>query len=330
MLDQVLSFFDIVPDYDLDLMQPNQTLFTITAKVLTSLESVLEAVKPDLVFVQGDTTTVLASALGAFYKRIKVAHIEAGLRSLDKFSPFPEEINRVLTSRLTDLHFTPTIKAAEFLALEGITNNVFTVGNTVIDALFMGLEIIKNTDEQPYYEQFSYLDFTKKVILVTCHRRESFGEPFEDICKALLEIAQEPDVQIVYPVHLNPNIKEIAHTNLGNCPNIFLISPLPYPELIWLMEKSYMVLTDSGGIQEEAPSLSKPVLVLRNVTERMEGVEAGTAILVGTDRQLIVEQAKLLLTNNEKYKQMAQMRNPYGDGTSCLQIIEIVKKYLSV
>lgn len=325
MLDQVLAFFSLVPDYDLNLMSPNQTLFGLSAKALTALEPVLEDAKPDVIFVQGDTTTVLVSALGAFYKKIKVAHIEAGLRSFDRYSPFPEEVNRVLTTHLTDFHFAPTPQAAENLKREGVARGIHVVGNTVIDALFLALAIIQKTGDAAYRDRFAFLDFSKKTILVTCHRRESFGEPFAHICDAFLTIARRfPDVQLVYPVHLNPNIKETAHAVLGKQPNIHLIPPLPYPELVWLMNASYLVLTDSGGIQEEAPSLGKPVLVLRDVTERMEGVTAGTAKLVGTDREKIVAEASRLLTDPAYYEQFAKAVNPYGDGKAAQRVLEIL------
>jgi UDP-N-acetylglucosamine 2-epimerase (non-hydrolysing) len=329
MLDQVLSFFAIQPDVDLNLMLPNQTLEQLTSKALLGLSEVLDNIKPDLVFVQGDTTTVLACALAAYYKKAKIAHLEAGLRSGDKYSPFPEEANRILTGHLADLHFAPTPQSVLNLRKENITDGIYEVGNTVIDALQLGLNIVSQ-NENHYNSAFSFLQEDAKIILVTCHRRESFGEPFEAICAALEEIAtQNPSVQLVYPVHLNPNIKEVANKRLSHLQNIHLIAPLSYPELIWLMNRSYIVLTDSGGIQEEAPSLGKPVLVLRSVTERMEGVEAGTAKLVGTDQKTIVSETLELLNNKESYDRMSKAINPYGDGHSSKRIIEILKTVLN-
>jgi len=317
MLDQVLNFFNIKPDYDLNLMKPNQSLFDITSNTLKGLEDVLEKEKPDLIFVQGDTTTAFVGALAGFYKKIKVAHIEAGLRSHNKYSPFPEEINRVLVGHLADYHFAPTKRAKENLFKENIKENVFVVGNTVIDALFLGLDIIKKEGEEKYYKYFDFIDFSKKIILVTGHRRESFGKPFENICYALKEIANSfSNVEIVYPVHLNPNVRKPVNKILKNQERIHLIEPLEYPYLIWLMSRSYLVLTDSGGIQEEAPSLGKPVLVMREVTERIEGIEAGTAKLVGTNKEKIEKEVKKLLENKGDYDKMSKAVNPYGEGDS--------------
>lgn len=327
MLDQVLDFFKIQPDYDLNLMQPNQTLFDVTAKGLKALEDVLDDCKPDIVFVQGDTTTCFIGALAAFYKKIKVAHIEAGLRSGNKYSPFPEEINRELTSKVADFHFAPTIKAVQNLALEGISHNVHMVGNTVIDALLLGLDILKGDDHMK--DNFKNINFDKKIILVTGHRRESFGKPFENIADAIKTLAESyEDVEIVYPVHLNPNVRKVINGALGNIKNIKLIEPLPYPQLIWLMNQSYLVLTDSGGIQEEAPALGKPVLVMREVTERTEGIDAGTAKLVGTSREKILTEARKLLDNTDAYNAMSNAVNPYGDGTTSQQVINVLKNQL--
>jgi len=329
MLDQVLDFFDIKPDYDLNMMKSNQSLFDITANVLKGLEKILEGYKPDLIFVQGDTTTAFVGALAGFYKKIKVAHIEAGLRSHNKYSPFPEEINRVLIGHLADYHFSPTERAKENLIKEGIKENIFVVGNTVIDALFLGLNIIKHKGEEEYLDYFNFINFSKKIILVTGHRRESFGEPFENICNALKEIAENyKDVEIVYPVHLNPNVRKPVNRILNGIDNIYLIEPLSYPYLIWLINKSYLILTDSGGIQEEAPSLGKPVLVMREVTERVEGIEAGTAKLVGTSKDKIISEVVNLLTNKEEYDKMAKAINPYGDGKASVGIIDILKSIL--
>jgi len=325
MLDQVLEFFEIKPDYDLNIMKSNQSLFELTANLIKGVESVLENFAPDLIFVQGDTTTAFVGALAGFYKEIKIAHIEAGLRSHNKYSPFPEEINRVLVGRLADYHFVPTERARQNLFKEGIDKNIWVVGNTVIDALFWGLRIIKEHGEEEYYQYFDSVDFSKKIILVTGHRRESFGKPFKNICFALKEIADSfEDVEIVYPVHLNPNVRKPVNEILKGHFRIHLIEPLKYPHLIWLMSKSYLVLTDSGGIQEEAPSLGKPVLVMRDVTERIEGIEAGTAKLVGTDREKIVFETAKLLENSEEYNKMAKAINPYGDGTASKKILKII------
>lgn len=330
MLDQVLSFFEIKPDYDLNLMKLNQTLFDITAsKALKETEKILNSYHPDLVLVQGDTTTAFLGALAGYYQKIPVAHIEAGLRSYHKYSPFPEEINRKLIDHIADYLFTPTQDAKANLKKEGIEKNVWSVGNTVIDALFSGLHIIKAQCEQKYRQDFDFLDFSKKLILVTVHRRENFGRPLKNICFALKKIASRFDnIQIVYPVHLNPNIKQTVFGLLGRTKNIHLIKPLDYPRLIWLMKQSYLILTDSGGIQEEAPSLAKPVLVLREVTERTEGLKAGTAKLVGTDKQRIIKETTILLTNKTRYQTMAKTKNPYGDGKSSQRIIKILKSKL--
>ena len=329
MVDQVLRLFSIIPDYDLNLMMPNQSLSNITARSLIEIGKLLEEIIPDLIFVQGDTSTAFASALAAFYKRIKVVHIEAGLRTLNKYFPFPEEINRTLISRIADYHFAPTPKAKENLEKENIIKNVWVVGNTVIDALLLSLNIITQNGEQLFYDKFKQIDFSKKIILVTCHRREIFGEPFKKICESFYEIAQNQDVEIVYPIHLNPNIKNFAHKYLNGRENIKLIAPLPYSELVWFMDKSYLVLTDSGGIQEEAPSLGKPVLVLRNETERTEGIEAGNSKLVGTKKNDIVDATNQLLFDTTLYNSMRNKANPYGDGTSSQKIYTIINKILN-
>ncbi|MBR1536806.1 MAG: UDP-N-acetylglucosamine 2-epimerase (non-hydrolyzing) [Treponema sp.] len=327
MLDQINAFFGIKGDYDLNLMKPNQTLFDIVSGCLLGLRDVLAAEKPDLVFVQGDTSTVLAGALASYFCKIPVAHLEAGLRSGDKYSPFPEEGNRILTGHIADWHFAPTDRAVANLKAEAIANNVYKVGNTVIDALHLGLDLIKKSDESVYKDFFSFLDFSKRVILVTGHRRESFGDGFEHICKAIAHVADSHnDVQFVYPMHFKPNVREPVMKYLSEKPNVHLIEPLDYPYLIWLMEKCFFVLTDSGGIQEEAPALGKPVLVMRDVTERQEGVEAGTAKLVGTDYDAIVENVDLLLNNESAYNKMANAVNPYGDGTTSKQIVKILKE----
>lgn len=326
MLDQVLDFFKIKVDYDLNIMKPNQSLHELTSSLILKItEDILNKEDFDYVFVQGDTTTVLAGALASFYKKIKVIHIEAGLRSHDIYSPFPEEMNRILTSKIANIHFCPTQTAAENLYREDLKNNVFVVGNTVIDALLLGLDEIKNSSESNLINKYSNIDFNKKIILVTCHRRENFGKPFEEICDALLEISDsfKETIQIVYPVHLNPNIMKIAHAKLTR-ENIKLISPLDYPDLIWMMNRSNIILTDSGGIQEEAPSLGKPVLVLREITERMEGVDAGTAILVGSDKEKIKSETIKLLTDDSYYLKISKANNPYGDGTTSKKIKAIL------
>ncbi len=326
MLDQVLSFFEIKVDYDLNVMKPNQTLHELTSTLISKITSdILAKESFDFVFVQGDTTTVLAGALAAFYQKIKVVHIEAGLRSGDMHSPFPEEMNRVLTSRIASFHFCPTDTSKENLYKENIKSDVHVVGNTVIDALLMGLDKIDSTMEDVLFSKFNFIDFTKKLILVTCHRRENFGKPFDEICDALLTISKTygDTVEIVYPVHLNPNVKDTATKKLI-ADNIKLIAPLDYPELIWMMNKSTIILTDSGGIQEEAPSLGKPVLVLREVTERMEGVTAGTAVLVGSDKSRIISETQKLLEDQSHYSNIATASNPYGDGSTSEQIKRIL------
>lgn len=331
MLDQVLEFFEIKPDYDLNLMKPNQTLNNLWADILLNLKPILDDWKPDWVLVHGDTATSTAAALASFFSGSKVAHIEAGLRTFDKFSPFPEEMNRQLTGRLTDLHFAPTLQAKDHLLKENVNpKDIAVVGNTVIDAL---LQSVKKVNSHNYINtEISKLKEiilpTKDLILVTGHRRENFGQGFINICEALKEIASQlPNVQIIYPVHLNPNVQKPVYDILKNQQNIHLIDPLSYPSFVWLMDKAKLIITDSGGIQEEAPSLGKPVLVMRNTTERPEAVDAGTVILVGTDKEKIVKEVVDLLQNKERYKQMSQIKNPYGDGTTCSQIINNLLNY---
>jgi UDP-N-acetylglucosamine 2-epimerase (non-hydrolysing) len=326
MLDQINNFFEITGDYDLNLMRLNQTLFDITARCLMGLKNILDTLTPDLILVQGDTTSALTGALAGFYKQIPVAHLEAGLRSGNKYAPYPEEINRIIVGHIADYHFAPTNNAVENLMKEGITKNIYMVGNTVIDALYLGLEIIKKTPEV-YHRFFNFLDFSKKTILITGHRRESFGNGFENICKAIAYIAHKyKDVQFVYPMHMNPNVREPVSRILKEIHNVFLIEPLDYPYLIWLMEKSYFVLTDSGGIQEEAPALGKPALVMRDTTERQEGINAGTTLLVGAQFDTIVSFMCELLDNKNTYQKMANAINPYGDGTASKQIAVILKE----
>jgi UDP-N-acetylglucosamine 2-epimerase (non-hydrolysing) len=322
MLQQTLDFFELQPDFDLELMKPGQTLFDVTAGALSRLEGVLDRSQPHLVLVQGDTTTAFAGGMAAFYKKIPVAHVEAGLRTGDKYSPFPEEVNRALISKLADFHFAPTQAAADNLANEGVRKNVFCVGNTVIDALLMSREVVQSRHAQAFQAEMPFVRPGARVILVTGHRRESFGKPFEAICRALRTIVERfPDVELVYPVHLNPNVREPVNAILRGVQRVHLLEPVEYPKLVWLMSQSHLVLTDSGGIQEEAPSLGKPVLVMREVTERPEGIAAGCAQLVGTSEHGIVEGVTRPLTDAALYGRMAQARNPYGDGTSSQAIV---------
>ncbi len=326
MLDDVLDFFQIKADYDLNLMKPGQSLFDITADGLRGLEKIITKSQPDLIVVQGDTTTAFVGALAGYYQKIKVVHIEAGLRTDDKFSPFPEEINRRLVSQLADFHFTPTINASGNLKKEGFKKSIFTVGNTVIDALKIGLEIIKK-NKIDFSGDFKKIDFNKKIILVTGHRRENFGAPLKNICSALRDIAKLfPEIEIIYPVHLNPNVKKVVYKELRSVKNIYLLEPLDYSKLIWLMKKSYFVITDSGGIQEEAPFLGKPLLVTREKTERPEGIKSGTALLVGHDKQKIVKASIKLFSDKTSYLKMSKAFNPYGDGKSSERIAKILKK----
>jgi len=327
MLDQVLDFFKIQPDFNLNLMRPNQDISEVTSFGLAALKIVMQKVQPDIVLVQGDTTSAFIGALAGFYQKCKVAHIEAGLRSGDKQSPYPEETYRTLVGHMADYHFAPTDLSKKNINKENIKNHVYVVGNTVIDALFLGLNLIKNSDESSYMRHFNFLDFNKKIILITGHRRESFGKPMQDTCTAFKMLAVKyPDVQFVYPVHLNPNVQEIVKHMLSGIKNFFLIDPLEYPYIIWLMEKSYLIITDSGGIQEEAPSLGKPVLVTRDVTERVEGIDAGTAKLVGTNTEKIITETQKLLEDSDYYKSMSTAVNPYGDGKSSKYIIDVLSK----
>lgn len=327
MLDQVLDFFEIKPDYDLNLMKPDQNLFSLTADIITELKPVLEDFKPNYVYVHGDTSTSTIAGLAAFYAGAKVCHVEAGLRTHNKWSPFPEEMNRQLTGRLADYHFAPTQQSYDNLVKENIKpRNIIITGNTVIDALLDSSEKVKtiNNDEIEYLK--TIVDSSKKLILVTGHRRENHGQGFINICEALKEIAlSNADVQIIYPVHLNPNVQKPVHDTLSNIDNIKLIDPLAYPAFVWLMSQSYMIITDSGGVQEEAPSLGKPVLVMRDTTERPEAVEAGTVILVGTDKSKIINEANDLLNNSSRYNSMSELHNPYGDGKACERIAEFIQ-----
>jgi UDP-N-acetylglucosamine 2-epimerase (non-hydrolysing) len=321
MLDQVLDVFDVVPDFDLDLMRPGQTLSGLTAKILAAIEPILAAEKPDLVVVQGDTTTTLAGALAAFYHQIDVAHVEAGLRTGDLRQPFPEEMNRVLTSRITAFHFAPTARAQAALLQEGVRpEKIFVTGNTGIDAVLWVRDALDNGSAQA--PPWPWLDASKRLVLVTSHRRENFGPGFDRSMRALAQLASRPDVQIVYPVHRNPNVLGPAHSLLSGKANVVLLDPLPYVPFVDLMRRSYLIVTDSGGIQEEAPSLGKPVLVLREKTERPEAVEAGTVKLVGTDQRRIVEEANRLLDDAAEYARMTAIHNPYGDGHACERIAQ--------
>ena len=324
MLDQVLDLFGLTPDYDLNIMKPNQTLSMITANVLTGLDPILEKEKPDIVLVHGDTSTTFSAALAAFYHRIPVGHVEAGLRTYDMYSPFPEEVNRVLTGHLTSVHFAPTQRNADNLIREGIDpEKIIITGNTVIDAL---LEVA----DRPYEfedETLKHIDFeNKRVIAVTCHRRENLGEYMHNIFEAIREIAEDfEDVEVVYPVHMNPKVRAAASEVFGGCANIHLIEPLSYQPFVNLMAKSYFIITDSGGMQEEAPSLGKPVLVVRKETERPEAVSAGTVKLAGVRRETIAALARELLTDRKAYDAMSKASNPYGDGTACDKILEALK-----
>lgn len=348
MLDQVLKIFSIEPHYDLNIMKPGQDLYDITARVLVGMRDILDDVKPDIVLVHGDTTTSTSVALSSFYKQIPVGHIEAGLRTYNRYSPWPEEMNRHLTSRLATLHFAPTNTSRDNLINEGIDSKSITVtGNTVIDALH---QVIESIHSQPKIET-SILDLlssfnidkqrinmwkqSKKMVLITGHRRENFGDGFLNICHAIKELASKyNDVDFVYPVHLNPNVQKPVNQILGitgeneqkRLSNIFLLKPLEYLPFVYLMSKCYLVLTDSGGIQEEAPGLGKPVLVMRDTTERPEAISAGTALLVGTDKSNIVIEVSRLIDNEEHYKEMSQASNPYGDGRACEKIVEVLKK----
>jgi len=323
MLDQVLQIFDIKPDYDLDIMKDRQTLVDITSNVLKGLYEVIGDAKPDIVLVHGDTTTTFAGALAAFYQQTAVGHIEAGLRTYDKYSPFPEEMNRVLTGSLCDLHFSPTVQNRENLLKEGKdASKIFITGNTVIDAL-------KTTVRKDYEfadETLRKLDFSKKIIVVTAHRRENLGEPLQHICHAIKRLAEEfkDEVQVVYPVHLNPAVREVAFSVLGELNNVHLIDPVDVCELHNLMDRSYMIMTDSGGLQEEAPSLGKPVLVLRNETERPEAVAAGTVRIAGIHEEDIYAMGKTLLTDSDEYNKMAHAVNPYGDGLASKRSVDAI------
>lgn len=330
MLDQVLDFFEITPDYDLNLMRPNQNLFNLTSDIILGLKPILEEFTPDYVYVHGDTTTTMAASIASFYSSAKVCHVEAGLRTHNLQSPFPEEMNRQVTSVVTNFHFAPTEQSKSNLLQESKPeSSIYITGNTVIDALLYGIERVNSAEFQDLEieELKNLIQPGKRIILVTGHRRENHGDGFIRICEALKQIAEEnPDVQIIYPVHLNPNVKEPVYKILSGIDNISLISPLAYPAFIWLMEKSHLIITDSGGVQEEAPSLGKPVLVMRDTTERPEAVSAGTVILVGTNKEKIISEASRLLKDTEAYQQMSKTHNPYGDGKACERIVKFIEE----
>jgi UDP-N-acetylglucosamine 2-epimerase (non-hydrolysing) len=328
MLDQVLELFEITPDYDLNLMKPGQDLTDITCGILQGLKPLLEEFKPDYVLVHGDTATTLSTTLAAYYQQIKVGHVEAGLRTGNIYSPWPEEGNRRLTSAIADLHFSPTETSKQNLLSESIEpGKVIVTGNTVIDALLDVIDKLERNVELKFTldDKFDFLDVNKRLVLITGHRRESFGSGFERICEAIGKIAKSfPDVEFVYPMHLNPNVREPVNRLLADLNNVFLIEPLDYLPFVYLMNKSYVLLTDSGGIQEEAPSLGKPVLVMRDTTERPEAIDAGTVKLVGTNVETIVAELTILLSNEDAYKKMSFAHNPYGDGKACVRICDVL------
>ncbi|NRA71094.1 MAG: UDP-N-acetylglucosamine 2-epimerase (non-hydrolyzing) [Gammaproteobacteria bacterium] len=325
MLDQVLNLFELTPDYDLDIMKAGQSLADITNRILSGLQQVLQEFKPDVVLVHGDTTTTFSTSLAAFYQQIKIGHVEAGLRTGNLLSPWPEEANRKLTGVLANFHFCPTVMSEQNLLAEQVSPEyIHVTGNTVIDALLQVRDRLDNTPElqEAYQKQFSFLDRDKKLILVTGHRRESFGDGFERICKALKAIAlAHPECEILYPVHLNPLVKEPVNRHLSDIDNVFLIEPQEYLPFVYLMNRCHIIITDSGGIQEEAPSLGKPVLVMRDTTERPEAVAAGTVKLVGTDGDVIVKEINTLLNDDKAYQAMSVAHNPYGDGQACQRIV---------
>ena len=328
MLDQVLDFFEIIPDYDMNLMKPGQNLYELTANIITGLKPILEEFQPNFVYVHGDTTTTMGASIASFYSGAKVCHVEAGLRTFNKSAPFPEEINRTITGHIADYHFAPTKTSHNNLRKEGVPEkNILITGNTVIDALVESVSKVETLDYPEIESLKTKIDFTKRIVLVTGHRRENHGQGFINICEALKEIAiKAENVQIVYPVHLNPKVQKPVYEILGDQSNVKLIAPLAYPAFVWLMNKAEIVITDSGGVQEEAPSLGKPVLVMRDTTERPEAVEAGTVLLVGTNKEKIVKEALNLLNNYDLYKKMSKLHNPYGDGKACSRIVEFIEE----
>lgn len=329
MLDQVLSLFKINVKYDLDIMGSSTGLSSITSNILLKLEPILIAEKPDIILVHGDTATTLAASLAAFYQQIPIGHVEAGLRTGNLLSPWPEEGNRKIVSAIANLHFAPTVSSKNNLLKESIIDeNIYVTGNTVIDSLLLAKTYISSSDvSQKLQEEFKFLEKYEKIILITGHRRENFGFSFRNICEAIRILSEEfPNIGFVYPVHLNPNIRQPAISILGGKDNIYLIEPLSYDSFIFLMDKSYLILTDSGGIQEEAPSLGKPVLVMRDTTERPEAIEAGTVLLVGTESASIIENTKTLLFDTELYNRMSEAHNPYGDGAAAQRICKIIQE----
>lgn len=333
MLDQVLELFEIRPEYDLNIMKAGQDLYDVTSKVLLGMRDVLNDFQPDIVLVHGDTTTTLGASLSAFYQKIPVGHVEAGLRTNNIYSPWPEEANRLLTTQITKYHFAPTLKNKENLLKEHVQDHqIIITGNTVIDTLFMSVEKLNadstlKTSVHELIQSKGYLLADRKLVLITGHRRENFGDGFLNICKALKELAAKySDVDFVYPVHLNPNVQKPVNEILTGISNVYLIEPLEYLPFVYLLNNSYLVLTDSGGVQEEAPSLGKPVLVMRDTTERPEAVDAGTVILVGTNYESIIQNVSRLLDNETSYKKMSYAHNPYGDGNACAKIINFLKE----
>lgn len=328
MLDQVLEVFDVKPDYDMNIMKHNQSLSQITTNILVGIEDILKEVKPDMILVHGDTTTSFAGALAAFYNGISVGHVEAGLRTFDKFSPFPEEMNRTLTGRIADLHFSPTLSNVSNLKNEGIKEEtIFLTGNTVIDALKLAID-----KDYKFGDDFlDNIDFEKeKIITVTAHRRENLGDPMRNIFKAIKRLVEDLGVRVIYPIHLNPKVRAIADEIFGDMDKVHLIEPLDYKQFANLESRSYMIMTDSGGLQEEAPALGKPVLVLRKETERPEAIDAGTVLLAGIEEENIYKMAHELITNEAAYNEMSNAVNPYGDGTAVDKTIAAIKSYYSI
>lgn len=328
MLDQVLDLFALKPDFDLNLMKPGQDLSDITSNVLLGMRDVYKQWTPDIILVHGDTTTTLGASLSAYYARIRVGHVEAGLRTGNKYAPWPEEMNRRLTGAVADIHFAPTEQSQANLLAEGVApSTIHITGNTVIDALLTVVDRVRQPGllRSEFEQRFNFIDPSKKLILVTGHRRENFGQGFENICQALADLASRGDVQVVYPVHLNPNVQEPVNRILANVPNVVLLPPQDYLPFVYLMDKAHLLITDSGGVQEEAPSLGKPVLVMRDTTERPEAVQAGIVKLVGTERQRIVAEATALLNDPAAYAAMSRAHNPYGDGQASQRICSLLK-----
>ncbi|NJW53660.1 UDP-N-acetylglucosamine 2-epimerase (non-hydrolyzing) [Salinimicrobium sp. CDJ15-91] len=323
MLDQVLEFFKIIPDYDLNIMSKGQSLNLLSSKIFEEIDLVLEKEKPELILLQGDTTTAAIASMAAFHRKIKVGHVEAGLRTYDASAPFPEEINRQIIARITDYHFVPTPAAAKNLISEGIPENkIFLTGNTVVDALLWGIKKVNESIScKEINELEKIIDPSKKIVLVTGHRRENFGTGLKEICQGLLEISQKESIQLIFPVHLNPIVKDTVHELLSGQENIHLINPLPYPAMLWLMQQSHLIISDSGGIQEEAPTFLKPVLVTRKTTERMEGVDAGFSFMVGTNKNKLISKAFELLKMPPDY---SNKKNPYGDGKAAEKIVRLI------